>query len=271
MSQNEPITNMIELKDKNAFVCDMDGVIYHGNRLLPGTPEFVQWLNANNKRYLFLTNSSERTPRELREKLARLGIDVPEEHFYTSALATADFLSRQRPGCSVFVIGEAGLHNALYERGISMNDINPDYVVVGETRTYGFDRIEKAVHLINQKGARLIGTNPDLTGPTEHGMVPATGALIAPIELATGTKAYFVGKPNPLMMRRAVKRLDALSRETVIIGDRMDTDIIAGVEAEVDTVLVLSGVTKIEDVASFAYRPQYVMTGLDELMKKMCE
>ena len=260
---------MNELKNKTAFISDMDGVIYHGNRLLPGTLEFVNWLNEHQKRFLFLTNSSERTPRELREKLSRLGIDVAEEHFYTSALATADFLSRQRPGCTVFVIGEAGLYNALYERGISMNDNNPDYVVVGETRTYSFERIEKAVHLINQKGARLIGANPDLTGPSEHGIVPATGSLIAPIELATGTKAYFVGKPNPLMMRRAVKRLDAASRETVIIGDRMDTDIIAGVEAEVDTVLVLSGVTKIDDVQRFAYNPQYIMNGLDELVTKL--
>lgn len=260
---------MNELKKKNAFVSDMDGVIYHGNKLLPGAREFVQWVKANKKKYLFLTNSSERTPRELREKMLRLGVDVPEENFYTSALATADFLSRQRPGCSVFVIGEAGLYNALYERGISMNDNSPDYVVVGETRTYSYERLEKAVYLINTKGSRLIGTNPDMTGPTEHGIVPATGALIAPIELATQCQAYFVGKPNPLMMRRAVKRLEAMSRDTVIIGDRMDTDIVAGVEAEVDTVLVLSGVTEIKDIERFAYRPSYVMRGLDELMEKL--
>lgn len=260
---------MKELKKKNAFISDMDGVIYHGNKLLPGAVEFVEWLRQNRKKYLFLTNSSERTPRELREKLLRLGMDVPEENFYTSALATADFLSRQRPGCSVFAIGEAGLYNALYERGISMNDSSPDYVVVGETRTYSYERIEKAVHLINRKGARLIGTNPDMTGPTEHGIVPATGALIAPIELATNTKAYFVGKPNPLMMRRAVKRLEAMSRETMIVGDRMDTDIVAGVEAEVDTVLVLSGVTAREDIDRFAYRPSHVLSGLDELVEQL--
>lgn len=259
---------MDSLKEKTTFISDMDGVLYHGNKLLPGTREFVKWLTDHQKNFLFLTNSSERTPRELAEKLRRLGVEVDASHFYTSALATADFLSRQKPGCSAFVIGEAGLYNALYEKGITMNDSSPDYVVVGETRTYSFDRIEKAVQLVF-KGARLIGANPDMTGPTEHGIVPATGSLIAPIELTTGTKAYFVGKPNPLMMRRAVKHLNAMSRDTVIIGDRMDTDIIAGVEAEVDTILVLSGVTALDDLRKFAYCPRYVMRGLDELVEHL--
>ena len=257
-----------ELKNKTAFISDMDGVIYHGNNLLPGAADFVRMLEKRRLKYLFLTNSSERTPRELAEKLSRLGVDVAPEHFYTSALATADFLSRQKPGCSVFAIGEAGLTNALYEKGISMNDIDPDYVVIGETRSYSFERLEKAVHLV-LKGAKLIGTNPDLTGPTEKGIVPATGALISPIELSTGKKGYFIGKPNPFMMRRAVKFLNAMSRETVIIGDRMDTDIIAGVEAEVDTVLVLSGVTKQDDIGKFAYSPKYIMSGLAELVEKL--
>ena len=242
------------LKNKAAFISDMDGVIYHGNNLLPGAADFVRMLKKKQLKYLFLKNSSERTPRELAEKLARLGVTVAPEHFYTSALAAADFLSRQKPGCSVFAIGETGLTNALYEKGITMNDVDPDYVVIGETRTYSFERLEKAVHLV-LNGAKLIGTNPDLTGPTEKGIVPATGSLIAPIELSTGKKAYFIGKPNPFMMRRAVKFLDATSKDTVIIGDRMDTDIIAGVEAEVDTVLVLSGVTRREDVDRFAYTP----------------
>ena len=246
----------------------MDGVIYHGNHLLPGAAEFVKLLEERELKYLFLTNSSERTPRELSEKLARLGVRVAPEHFYTSALATADFLSRQKPGCSVFAIGEAGLTNALYECGITMNDVDPDYVVVGESRSYSFERLEKAVHLV-LNGAKLIGTNPDLTGPTEKGIVPATGSLIAPIELSTGKKAYFIGKPNPFMMRRAVKFLNAASRETVIIGDRMDTDIIAGVEAEVDTVLVLSGVTAKEDISRFAYTPKYIMSGIAELVEKL--
>ena len=257
-----------DLKNKTAFISDMDDVVYHGNNLLPGAADFVRMLEERKLKYLFLTNSSERTPRELADKLARLGVQVAPEHFYTSALATADFLARQKPGCSVFAIGEAGLTNALYEQGITMNDVDPDYVVVGESRSYSFERVEKAVQLV-LKGAKLIGTNPDLTGPTERGIVPATGSLIAPIELSTGKKAYFIGKPNPFMMRRAVKYLNAMSRETVIIGDRMDTDIIAGVEAEVDTVLVLSGVTAKEDISRFAYTPKYVMGGLAELVTKL--
>ena len=254
------------LIEKKGFISDMDGVIYHGNKLLPGAKEFVEWLNENDKQYLFLTNSSERSPQELHEKLLRLGIEVAKEHFYTSALATADFLSRQHPNCTAYVIGDAGLINALYDRGISMNDTNPDYVVVGETRTYGFERIEHAALLV-QKGAKLIGANPDLTGPSEKGIIPATGALISPIELAANCKAYFVGKPNPLMMRRAVKTLGCQSADTVIIGDRMDTDIIAGVEAEVDTVLVLSGVSNINTPKEYAYRPRHVFTGLEEMIK----
>ena len=257
------ISSLIE---KKGFISDMDGVIYHGNKLLSGAAEFVEWLTANDKKYLFLTNSSERSPQELRAKLLRLGIDVPKENFYTSALATADFLSRQHPNCSAFVIGEAGLTNALYEKGISMNDTNPDYVVVGETRSYGYERIEKASLLV-QRGAKLIGANPDLTGPSEKGIVPATGSLIAPIELTSNNKAYFVGKPNPLMMRRAVKTLGCHSAETVIIGDRMDTDIIAGIEAEVDTVLVLSGVSDINTPKQFAYRPKHIFSGLAEMLE----
>jgi len=260
--------SFVALKNKKAFVCDMDGVIYHGNRLLPGAADFVNWLKAHRKNFLFLTNNSALTPRGFSEKLQRLGIDVTEEHFYTSALATAHFLSSQRPGCSAYVIGEAGLLNALYDAGISMNNINPDYVVVGETRSYSFEQIECATLLVN-KGARLIGANPDTTGPTEQGIVPATGALIAPIEMATGAKAYFVGKPNPLMMRKAVKRLKCLSRDAVIIGDRMDTDIVAGIEAEVDTVLVLSGVTDRESMQRFAYVPKYIFSGLDGLVNEL--
>ena len=255
---------MQSLRDTQAFICDRDGVIYHGNYLLPGVKEFIDWLGANGKKYLFLTNSSERSPRELQMKLNRLGLDVPEENFYTSALATAKFLSSQRPGCSAYVIGEPGLINALYNEGISMNDVNPDYVVMGETRSYNFEKLEHAVRLV-RAGARLIGTNPDLTGPVEGGIVPATRALIAPIELATGKQAYFIGKPNPLMMRHALQHLGIHRADTAIIGDRMDTDVIAGIETELDTVLVLSGVTSREMLADFPYCPKYVLSGVGDI------
>lgn len=250
---------------KDAFICDMDGVIYHGNRLLPGVPEFVRYLQSEQKRYLFLTNSSERSPRELAQKLGRLGLEVEPEHFYTSALATAAFLSAQMPGCSVYAIGEAGLLNALYEVGITMNDVNPDYVLIGEAKAYTYDTITKAIRLV-MAGARLIGTNPDTTGPTESGLVPACGSLVAPVEVATGRKAYYLGKPNPLMMRNALKKLGATREQTAIIGDRMDTDIIAGIESDIDTVLVLTGVTAREDIARFPYRPRHVLSGVAELM-----
>ena len=251
---------------KKGFICDMDGVIYHGNKLLPGVSEFVNWLKEQNKEYLFLTNSSERSPRELSQKLARMGLDVSEEHFYTSAMATATFLQSQCPNGSAYVIGEPGLVYALYEAGISMNDINPDYVVIGETRSYNFEKIERAVQLV-LRGAKLIGTNPDLTGPSENGISPACKALAAPIEIATGKSAYFIGKPSPLMMRHAMKKLSCHRNETIIIGDRMDTDIIAGIQTEVDTLLVLSGVTSLEEVSSFSYCPQYVLSGVGDIVK----
>ena len=253
------------LRAKLAFICDMDGVLYHGNRLLPGVKEFVAWLAAAGKKFLFLTNSSERSPRELQQKLARLDIQVGEEHFYTSALATASFLASQHPHGSAYVIGETGLTNALYEAGFSMNDVNPDYVVMGDTRSYNIELIERAVALV-RGGARLIGTNPDLTGPAEGGLVPSTGALIAPIERATGRQAYFVGKPNPLMLRHALKRLGCRREDTVIIGDRMDTDILSGIEAEIEPVLVLSGVTRREDLGQFPYSPAYVLEGIGDLL-----
>ncbi len=257
---------MNAILNKTGFICDMDGVIYHGNRVLDGVPAFVNWMIDNGKRFVFLTNSSERTPHELSMKLERMGLTVTADHFYTSAMATAEFLNSQRPGCTAYVIGEAALTKALYDQQIYMNDVNPDYVVVGETRTYSFEKIEKAIELVN-KGAKLIGTNPDITGPTEHGIMPATGALIAPIEIATGKKAYFVGKPNPLMLRHGLKMIDCHSNEIAFIGDRMDTDIIAGIESNVDTVLVLSGVTSIEDIDRFPYRPKYIINGVGDLVK----
>lgn len=252
------------IRAKNAFIIDMDGVIYHGNRLLPGAAEFVAWLKAKDKRFLFLTNSSERSPAELSQKLARLGIEVDSGHFYTSALATAGFLASQKPGGSAYVIGEPGLIHAMYEAGYTMNNVNPDYVVVGEARSYNLDTIEKAVSLV-LGGARLIGTNPDLTGPGEKGIVPACGSLLAPIELATGRKAYFVGKPNPLMMRHAIRKLGVTREETAVVGDRMDTDIIAGIESDMETVLVLSGVTSLADLEHFAYAPLHILEGVFEI------
>ena len=259
---------MKELKEKIGFISDMDGVIYHGNKILDGVADFINWMIDNDKKFVFLTNSSERTPHELSMKLERMGLNVSPDHFYTSAMATAAFLSSQRPGCTAYVIGEAALTKALYDQHIYMNDVNPDYVVVGETRTYSFEKIEKAIELVN-KGAKLIGTNPDITGPTERGIMPATGALIAPIEIATGKKAYFVGKPNPLMLRHGLKKLDCHSNEIAFVGDRMDTDIIAGIESNVDTVLVLSGVTSMDDIDKFPYRPKYIFDGIYHLMQQL--
>jgi NagD protein len=247
-----------------AFIIDMDGVIYHGNRLLRGAAELVAWMRGSDKRFLFLTNSSERSPAELSQKLARLGIEVEAEHFYTSALATAGFLAAQKPGGTAYVIGEPGLTNALYGAGYTMNNVNPDYVVIGESRSYSFESIETAVRLVFG-GARLVGTNPDLSGPSEDGIIPACGSLVAPIELTTGKKAYFVGKPNPLMMRHALRRLGATREETAIIGDRMDTDIIAGIEADIETILVLSGVTDREEIGRFSYAPRHVLEGVFEI------
>ncbi len=260
------MSKVLDINGKNGFLCDMDGVIYHGNRILPGVAEFVEWLKQNNKHFLFLTNSSERSPIELHQKLRRMGLDVDPSHFYTSALATADFLANQRPGCSVYAIGEPGLINALYDKGISMNDINPDYVVVGETRNYNYESILRAVKLVNA-GAKLIGTNPDMTGPSEQGIIPACRALVSPIELSTGVVAYYLGKPNPLMMKTGLKLLGVNTEEAVIVGDRMDTDIIAGIESEIETVLVLSGVTDEQVLKQFPYRPKYIYNGVGDIVK----
>ncbi len=257
---------MKEIQKKLGFICDMDGVIYHGNKILDGVVEFMSWMTENNKKFVFLTNSPERTPHELSMKLERMGLSVSPDHFYTSAMATAEFLHTQAPGCTAYVIGEAALSKALYDKKIYMNDINPDYVVIGETRTYCFEKIEKAIELVN-RGAKLIGANPDTVGVTEKGIMPATGSLVAPIEIATGKKAYFVGKPNPLMLRHGLRILGCHSDEIAFIGDRMDTDIIAGIESNVDTVLVLSGVTSKEDIENFPYRPKYVLSGVGDIVK----
>lgn len=258
-------SNINLIKNKSGFIIDMDGVIYHGNKLLPGVPEFVSWLEESDKKYLFLTNSSERTPRELHEKLKRLGIKVAEEHFYTSALATASFLSSQIPNGSAYIIGDAGLINALYSVGYSVNNVSPDYVVVGETKSYNFSMVEKAVNLVI-RGARLIGTNSDVSGPIEDGITPGTKALISPIEVATGKKAYYVGKPNPLMMRIALNKLRVKREDAIVIGDRMDTDIRCGMESEIDTLLVLSGITSEIDIENYPYMPRFILEGVIDLI-----
>lgn len=257
-------TTVQSMRNKKGFICDMDGVIYHGDRLLPGVREFVAWLEREKKEFLFLTNNSSRTQRELQAKLSRMGLDIDEKHFYTSALATAEFVASQMPGARAFVIGEPGLLNALYERGITMDETDPDYVIVGESRSYTYDSICRAARCV-QNGARLIGTNTDLTAPTEFGIVPACRALVAPIELATGKEAYYVGKPTPLMMRTGINILGVHSQDTVIIGDRMDTDIVAGIECGMDTVLVLSGVTDRAQIDHFPYRPRLVLNGVGEI------
>ena len=259
------MSNKLDFNQKRGFICDMDGVIYYGNRILPGVREFIQWLQDEKKEYLFLTNNSGYTPKELNQKLARMGLDVPEEHFYTSALATAAFLREQAPGCSVFAIGEAGLLNALYDAGITMNDVNPDYVVVGEGRSYSLDTLTKATNLV-MAGAKLIGANSDVSGPIEDGIAPACRALVAPIEMATGKQAYFCGKPNPLMMR-TVRMLQCHSAEAVMVGDRMDTDVISGLESGMSTVLVLSGVSTRETLNTYAYRPSIVLDGVGDIPK----
>lgn len=257
---------MVDFNKIKGFICDMDGVIYHGNRILDGVAQFIKWLKEEHKEYLFLTNNSGYTPKELNLKLSRMGLDVPEEHFYTSALATAAFLKNQSPGCSVYALGEAGLLNALYNAGITMNDVNPDYVVVGESKSYSLETLTKATNLV-VKGAKLIGANSDVSGPIEDGITPACRALVAPIEMATGKEAYFCGKPNPLMMRTGLKMLGCHSGESVMIGDRMDTDVITGLESGMSTVLVLSGVSTRETITHYAYKPSVVLNGVGDIVE----
>jgi len=236
------------------YLMDMDGVLVRGSQLIPGAEAFIARLRERGKPFLILTNNSLYTPRDLQARLVRLGLDVPVEALYTSALATARFVRDQTPGGRAYVIGEAGLTTALHSVDYVLDDHQPDYVIVGETLSYSFQRLTHAIRLI-AAGARFIATNPDVVGPTEDGLVPATGAVAALIAKATGVQPYFVGKPNPLMMRSALRQLGAHSETSVMIGDRMDTDIIAGTEAGMRTILVLTGVTRREHVARFPYQP----------------
>jgi len=253
----------VEYAKKN-FIMDMDGVIYSGNVLIDGAGQFIETLKKNGNKFLFLTNNSKQTPLDLSKKLSQLGIEVSKERIFTSAIATAMFLRRQNKDGTAYVIGDAGLYDALHGIGYPITEINPDYVIVGETRSYSFEMIEKAVNYV-RNGARFIGTNPDTTGPQELGITPAAGALAAPIEVATGVKPYFIGKPNPLMMRTALRKLGSHSENTVMIGDRMDTDIVAGIETGLETILVLTGVTKREDVARYPYKPSRICRSIKDV------
>jgi NagD protein len=239
----------------------MDGVLVHEEHAIPGAAEFLARLVEREKRFLVLTNNSIFTPRDLSARLAASGLTVPEKSIWTSALATATFLADQHPRGSAYVIGEAGLTTALYEAGYVLTERNPDYVVLGETRTYSFEAITKAIRLITG-GARFIATNPDVTGPSADGPLPATGSVAALITTATGRKPYFVGKPNPMMFRSAMNRIEAHSESTVMVGDRMDTDVVAGIEAGLDTILVLTGSTRVTDVERFPFRPGRVLDSI---------
>jgi NagD protein len=264
---NPPIRHtllMLRLPMPASYVVDMDGVIYHGSRLIPGTLDFIARLQRGDHKFMFLTNNSQWTPRDLRHKLEGLGISVDESAFHTSALATAEFLKQQLPGGTAYVIGGAGLTNALYEAGLTLTEKHPDYVVVGDTRSYDYEKIERAIRLI-LAGARFVATNLDLTGPSESGIQPACGALVAPIELATGKKPYFIGKPNPLMMRTALRKLGVHSSESFMVGDRMDTDILAGTEAGMRTILVLSGVSSRETIEQYPFRPTLVYEDVGQI------
>jgi NagD protein len=247
-----------------SFLMDMDGVLVHEERLIPGADRFIKALQGAGIPFLVLTNNSIYTPRDLAARLTRTGIELAPESLWTSALATAQFLDSQRPEGTAFVVGEAGLTTALHDVGYVLNDRDPDYVVLGETRTYSFEAITRAIRLV-AAGARFIATNPDVTGPSPQGLLPATGSVAALVTKATGVRPYFVGKPNPLMMRSALRAIDAHSESTVMIGDRMDTDIVAGLEAGLETVLVLTGISSRADAERFAYRPSRIVPSVADL------
>jgi NagD protein len=246
------------------YLIDMDGVLVRGNTLIPGANQFIEGLQTCGCKFLILTNNPMFTPADLAHRLRTIGLGVSEENIFTSALATAQFLKRQMPRGKAFVIGESGLTSPIHNIGYIITDLAPDYVVLGETFAYNFEMITKAIRLIVD-GARFIATNPDVSGPAEAGIVPACGAMAALIEKASGVSPFFVGKPNPLMMRMALNYLDAHSEETIMVGDRMDTDIIAGVTSGMETILVLSGVTRKEDVVHFPYQPNQILDSVMDI------
>jgi NagD protein len=261
---------MSDRRPVHTWLTDMDGVLVHEEDPIEGAAEFIAALEASGVKYLLITNNSIFTRRDLRARLLGSGIDVPEERIFTSALATADFLHEQRPGGTAYVVGESGLITAMHDIGYVMTDRDPDYVVLGETRTYSFEAITRAIRLI-EGGARFIATNPDPSGPSHQGTLPATGSVAALISTATGRKPYFVGKPNPLMMRSALNRIQAHSETTVMVGDRMDTDIVSGLEAGLRTVLVGTGSTRPDDVPRFPYRPTRIVDSVADLVPMVAE
>ncbi|WP_347957690.1 HAD-IIA family hydrolase [Gordonia aichiensis] len=247
------------------YLMDMDGVLISEERLIPGADALIAELRDRQTPFSVLTNNSIRTPRDLRARLLASGLDVPEANIWTSALATAQFLRSQRPEGSAYVVGESGLTTALHDIGYVLTDADPDYVVLGETRTYSFEAITTAIRLV-ERGSRFIATNPDATGPSSSGPLPATGAVAALITRATGREPYYVGKPNPLMMRSALRRIGAHSENTLMIGDRMDTDVVSGLEAGLQTILVLSGISTRESVEAYPFRPTRVIESVAELV-----
>jgi NagD protein len=257
---------MNKARPVETWLTDMDGVLVHENEAIPGGAEFIRALRSSGRKFLVLTNNSIFTPRDLRARLLASGIDVPEEVIWTSALATAQFLDSQRPRGTAFAIGEAGLTTALHEVGYVLTDRHPDYVVLGETRNLSFEAITTGIRLI-EAGARFIATNPDATGPSQQGPIPATGSVAALVTKATGVDPYFIGKPNPLMMRSALNRIEAHSETTVMVGDRMETDVIAGLEAGLRTVLVLSGSTAGHQVDRFPYRASRVVDSVADIVE----
>ncbi|HEV7933643.1 MAG TPA: HAD-IIA family hydrolase [Actinomadura sp.] len=257
---------MEERKPIDCWLTDMDGVLMHEGRPVPGADEFIRRLTETRKRFLVLTNNSIYTRRDLAARLGAAGLHVPAEAIWTSALATAKFLNDQRPEGTAYVIGESGLTTALHEVGYVQTDLDPEYVVLGETRTYSFSSITRAIRLI-ENGARFIATNPDPVGPSMEGNLPACGAVAAMITKATGVEPYFLGKPNPLMMRSGLNAVNGHSETTAMIGDRMDTDIVAGMEAGLHTILVLTGVTRKEDVERFSYRPKLIVNSIADLIE----
>ncbi len=258
---------MSKRNEIKSWLTDMDGVLVHEGHALPGAAELIKQWQDSETPFLVLTNNSIYTPRDLSARLRAIGLDVPEDRIWTSALATANFLKSQKPDGTAFVLGEAGMTTALHDIGYVMTDQNPDYVVLGETRNFNFDSLTRAIRLINN-GARFIATNPDATGPSAEGVLPATGSVAALITKATGKEPYIVGKPNPMMFRSAMRKIGAHSESTGMIGDRMDTDVVAGIEAGLHTVLVLTGIADQAEIEKYPFRPNEILNSVADLVEQ---